>query len=176
MFKVGVGYDAHRLVKGRKLILGGVEVPFEKGLEGHSDADVLCHAIMDAILGAAGLGDIGQVFPDDDPAFEGVSSLGLLYTLVEYCKRKRKVQIVNVDATIVAQRPKLAPYILQMRALLSKAMGIPPERVSVKATTTEGMGFTGTGKGMAAYAVVMIEEEPEEVGGDGRRWVLTKQG
>ncbi|RKY62597.1 MAG: 2-C-methyl-D-erythritol 2,4-cyclodiphosphate synthase [Candidatus Latescibacterota bacterium] len=170
--RVGIGYDAHRLVEGRKLILGGVEVPFEKGLEGHSDADVLCHAIMDAILGAAGLGDIGQMFPDDDPAFKGVSSLGLLYTLVEYCRKRRDIRIVNVDATVVAQRPKLAPYVLQMRALLAKAIGIPAERVSVKATTTEGMGFTGAGEGMAAYAVVMIEEtpkEPEGVEGNGRK-------
>ncbi len=154
--RIGHGYDVHRLVTGRKLILGGVEVPYEKGLLGHSDADVLAHAVMDALLGAAALGDIGKLFPDSDPAYEGADSLLLLQrvteTLTEY-----GYTVGNVDATVLAQRPKLAPHIPAMRENLAAAMGIAPDRVSVKATTEEGLGFTGAGEGIAAHAVVLIE-------------------
>ena len=154
--RIGHGYDVHRLVEGRKLILGGVEIPYERGLLGHSDADVLTHAVMDALLGAAGLGDIGKLFPDHDPAYEGISSLVLLDRV---CERLREEgwQVGNVDATVVAQRPKLAPYIPQMRQNLALHMGVPPEQVNVKATTEEGLGFTGTGQGMAAHAVALLE-------------------
>ena len=154
--RIGHGYDVHRLTGGRKLILGGVDIPWEEGLLGHSDADVLTHAVMDALLGAAGLGDIGKLFPDHDPAYEGISSLALLDRV---CERLREEgwQVGNVDATVVAQRPKLAPYIPQMRQNLALHMGVPPEQVNVKATTEEGLGFTGTGQGMAAHAVALLE-------------------
>lgn len=154
--RIGHGYDVHRLTAGRKLILGGVEVPWEEGLLGHSDADVLTHAVMDALLGAAGLGDIGTLFPDSDPAYAGISSLLLLD---QVCRRLSEDgwQVGNVDATVVAQRPKLAPYLPRMRQNLSLRLGIPPERVNVKATTEEGLGFTGTGQGMAAHAVALLE-------------------
>ncbi|HIY16476.1 MAG TPA: 2-C-methyl-D-erythritol 2,4-cyclodiphosphate synthase [Candidatus Intestinimonas stercorigallinarum] len=154
--RIGHGYDVHRLTGGRKLILGGVDIPWEEGLLGHSDADVLTHAVMDALLGAAGLGDIGKLFPDHDPAYEGISSLVLLDRV---CERLREEgwQVGNVDATVVAQRPKLAPYIPQMRQNLALHMGVPPEQVNVKATTEEGLGFTGTGQGMAAHAVALLE-------------------
>lgn len=155
--RIGHGYDVHRLAPERKLILGGVELLFEKGLLGHSDADVLTHAVMDALLGAAALGDIGQLFPDNDPAYEGADSLVLLgwvtEVLAEHCYR-----IGNVDATVLAQRPKLAPHIPAMREKLAKAMGISVDQVSVKATTEEGLGFTGTGEGIAAHAVALIEK------------------
>ncbi|MBF0496089.1 MAG: 2-C-methyl-D-erythritol 2,4-cyclodiphosphate synthase [Deltaproteobacteria bacterium] len=155
MFRIGFGYDAHRLTSGRLLVLGGVKVPFDLGLLGHSDADVLSHAICDAILGAAGLGDIGRHFPDTDPRWRGILSLTLLTEAVEMLKQK-KFQVVNVDSTIVAQRPKLKDYIPEMESNLAVALGLSPGQVNVKATTTEGMGFTGQGEGMAAYAVALI--------------------
>ena len=154
--RIGHGYDVHRLVPGRRLILGGVEIPFEKGLLGHSDADVLAHALMDALLGAAALGDIGQWFPDKDPRYEGADSLELLRT-VAGALRERGYTLGNVDCTILAQRPKLAPYIPHMRENLAGAMDLPLERVSVKATTEEGLGFTGEGLGIAAHAVALLE-------------------
>ena len=155
--RIGHGYDVHRLVEGRKLILGGVEIPFEKGLLGHSDADVLAHAVMDALLGAAALGDIGKLFPDSDPAYSGADSLVLLRRVAEVLA-EHGYRIGNVDATVLAQRPKLAPHIPEMRERLAAAMGIGPGQVSVKATTEEGLGFTGTGEGIAAHAVALIGE------------------
>ena len=154
--RIGHGYDVHRLVEGRRLILGGVEIPFEKGLLGHSDADVLAHAIMDALLGAAALGDIGRLFPDSDPVYEGADSLKLLERVVEVLK-ENGYTVGNVDATVLAQRPKLAPHIPQMRERLARAMGTDMGRVSVKATTEEGLSFTGAGEGIAAHAVALIE-------------------
>ena len=154
--RVGHGYDVHRLTEGRKLILGGEEIPWERGLLGHSDADVLTHAVMDALLGAAGLGDIGRHFPDTDPAYAGADSLKLLDHVADLL-RARGWRAVNVDATILAQRPKLAPFIPQMRENLAKACGIAASQVSVKATTEEGLGFTGSGEGMAAQAVCLLE-------------------
>lgn len=153
--RTGFGYDVHRLVENRPLVLGGVEIPYEKGLLGHSDADVLLHAIKDALLGAAGLGDIGKHFPDSDPAYKGISSLRLLNHVVDLLHDKG-FRIVNIDATIVAQRPKLAPYISHMNRNIGDTLGIEIERVNVKATTTEGLGFTGNGEGIAAYAVATI--------------------
>ena len=155
--RVGHGYDVHRLVPDRKLILGGVEIPWEKGLLGHSDADVLTHALMDALLGAAALGDIGKLFPDNDPKYLGADSIKLLK---EVCGvlREKNYCICNADCTVLAQRPKLAPYIQAMRAILAQAMGIEPDCVSVKATTEEGLGFTGQGLGIAAHAIVLIEK------------------
>ena len=155
--RIGHGYDVHRLVEGRKLILGGVEIPFEKGLLGHSDADVLAHAVMDALLGAAALGGIGKLFPDSDPAYSGADSLVLLRRVAEVLA-EHGYGIGNVDATVLAQRPKLAPHIPEMRERLAAAMGIGPGQVSVKATTEEGLGFTGTGEGIAAHAVALIGE------------------
>ena len=154
-FRIGQGYDVHRLAEGRKLILGGVEIPYEKGLLGHSDADVLAHAVMDAILGALALGDIGQHFPDTDPAFAGADSIRLLQAVVRLVGQKGW-QVHNVDATVAAQRPKLAPYIGEMRVRLADAMKIPVERVSVKATTEEGLGITGNGDGMTATVVCLL--------------------
>ena len=155
--RIGHGYDVHRLTEGRRLILGGVEIPFEKGLLGHSDADVLAHAVMDALLGAAALGDIGTLFPDSDPAYEGADSLALLGRVARILE-ENGYKVGNVDATVLAQRPKLAPHIPLMRERLAAAMGIGPEQVSVKATTEEGLGFTGAGEGMAAHAVALIKE------------------
>ena len=155
--RIGHGYDVHRLVPERKLILGGVELPFERGLLGHSDADVLAHAVMDALLGAAALGDIGKLFPDSDPAYEGADSLVLLRRVAEVLE-EHGYQIGNVDATVLAQRPKLAPHIPAMRERLAGAMGIDRAQVSVKATTEEGLGFTGSGEGIAAHAVALIEK------------------
>ena len=155
--KVGLGFDVHAFAEGRKLILGGVDIPWEKGLLGHSDADVLTHAIMDALLGAAGLGDIGKAFPDTDPALEGISSLILLERTVELLQQAG-YEPVNVDATLVAQKPKVGPYIPEMRAKLADVLGLPTEQVNVKATTEEGLGFTGTGEGMAAHAVALLEK------------------
>lgn len=155
--RIGHGYDVHRLAQGRRLILGGVEIPFEKGLLGHSDADVLAHAVMDALLGAAALGDIGKLFPDSDPAYEGADSLALLRRVAEALD-ENGYKIGNVDATVLAQRPRLAPHIPLMRERLAAAMGVPAGRVSVKATTEEGLGFTGAGEGIAAHAVAIIEE------------------
>ena len=156
--RVGHGYDVHRLTEGRKLILGGVEIPWERGLLGHSDADVLTHAVMDALLGAAALGDIGRHFPDTDPAYAGADSLKLLDHVADLL-RARGWRAVNVDATILAQRPKLAPHIDQMRDNLAARLGLDREAVNVKATTEEGLGFTGSGEGMAAHAVCLIERE-----------------
>lgn len=154
--RVGHGYDVHRLVEGRALILGGVTVPFDRGLLGHSDADVLTHAVMDALLGAAALGDIGQLFPDSDAAYAGADSIALLERVTALL-REHGWQVGNVDATVVAQAPKLAPYIPDMRRRLAEAMGLDVDCVSVKATTEERLGFTGSGEGMAAHAVVLIE-------------------
>lgn len=153
--RIGHGYDVHRLTEGRRLILGGVDVPFEKGLLGHSDADVLTHAVMDALLGAAALGDIGKWFPDNDPAYAGADSLRLLERVTAIIG-EHGWQVGNVDATILAQRPKLAPHIPAMRENLATRMGISPEQVSVKATTEEKLGFTGSGEGMAAHAVCLL--------------------
>ena len=155
--RIGHGYDVHRLAQGRKLILGGVVIPFEKGLLGHSDADVLTHAVMDALLGAAALGDIGRLFPDSDPAYAGADSLELLKRVAAVL-RENGYKIGNVDATALAQRPRLAPHIPLMRERLASAMGIAPGQVSVKATTEEGLGFTGAGEGIAAHAVALVEE------------------
>ena len=156
--RIGHGYDVHRLVEGRKLILGGVCVPYEKGLDGHSDADVLTHAIMDALLGAAALGDIGKLFPDNDDAFLGADSI-LLLKKVCCVLNEHGYSIGNVDCTVIAQRPKLAPFIEQMRTRLADAMSIPLDCVSVKATTEEKLGFTGEGLGIAAHAVALIDKK-----------------
>ena len=158
--RIGQGYDVHRLVPGRRLILGGVTVPFDMGLDGHSDADVLTHAVMDALLGAAALGDIGHLFPDTDPAYLGADSLGLCRKVSEVLL-EHGFRVVNVDSTVVAQKPKLAPYIPAMRDNLAGALGIPVSCVSVKATTEEHLGFTGSGEGMAAQAVALIESLPQ---------------
>lgn len=155
--RIGHGYDVHRLVEGRKLILGGVDIPYEKGLLGHSDADVLTHALMDALLGACSLGDIGKLFPDNDSAYAGADSV-LLLRRVCALLREKGFRIGNVDCTVLAQRPKLAPHIPAMRRNLADAMGIDVDRVSVKATTEEGLGFTGEGLGIAAHSVVLVEE------------------
>ena len=155
--RIGHGYDVHRLVPERKLILGGVEIPWERGLLGHSDADVLTHALMDALLGAAALGDIGKLFPDNDPAYEGISSLVLPDRVMERLK-EQGFRLGNADMTILAQRPKLAGYIPAMRTLLARHMEVLEDRVNVKATTEEGLGFTGSGDGIAAHAVVLLEE------------------
>ena len=154
--RVGHGYDVHRLVEGRKLILGGVEIPWEKGLLGHSDADVLLHALMDAMLGAAALGDIGQHFPDSDERYAGADSLQLL-SEVSRLLTEAGYRLVNADCTILAQRPKLMPHVPAMRANIARVLGVEPDAVSVKATTEEGLGFTGDGSGIAAHAVVLIE-------------------
>lgn len=154
--RVGHGYDVHRLVEGRALILGGVTVPFDRGLLGHSDADVLTHAVMDALLGAAALGDIGKLFPDSDAAYAGADSIVLLRRVTALL-REHGWQVGNVDATVMAQAPKLAPYIPEMRRRLAEAMGLDVDCVSVKATTEERLGFTGSGEGMAAHAVALIE-------------------
>ncbi|MCR5121573.1 MAG: 2-C-methyl-D-erythritol 2,4-cyclodiphosphate synthase [Ruminococcus sp.] len=154
--RIGQGYDVHRLVEGRKLILGGVTIDYEKGLLGHSDADVLVHAIMDALLGAAAMGDIGHLFPDNDPAYKGADSIALLR---EVCKRvsAEGFSVGNIDATVIAQRPKLAPHIAAMRENIASACGVDISRVSVKATTEEGLGFTGSGEGISALAVCLLE-------------------
>ena len=156
--RVGMGYDVHKLTEGRDLILGGVTIPWEKGLLGHSDADVLIHAVMVALLGAAALGDIGKHFPDTDPAYKGISSLKLLEHVMCLLKRNG-FSVGNVDAVIIAQKPKMAPHIPQMRKNLAEAMGIPEGRVNVKATTEEGLGFTGRGEGIASQAVCLLEEK-----------------
>ena len=154
--RVGHGYDVHRLVEGRKLVLGGVEIPWEKGLLGHSDADVLLHALMDAMLGAAALGDIGRHFPDSDERYAGADSLQLLKE-VSRLLSDAGYRLVNADCTILAQRPKLMPHIPEMRANIARALGADVDAISVKATTEEGLGFTGDGSGIAAHAVVLIE-------------------
>ncbi len=153
--RIGHGYDVHRLVTGRALILGGVQIPFEKGLLGHSDADVLTHAVMDALLGAAALGDIGHLFPDSDPSYAGADSIALA-GIVAKKLADNGYRICNVDATVLAERPKLAPHISQMRQNIAAALGIAVDAVSVKATTEEGLGFTGSGEGIAAHAVCLI--------------------
>ena len=156
-FRIGQGYDVRRLAEGRALILGGVAIPYEQGLDGHSDADVLTHAIMDALLGAAGLGDIGKLFPDTEERYRGISSLLLLRKVGELLKIKGW-QVVNLDSTIVAQAPKISPYREAMRRNLAEALGIDEASVSVKATTEERLGFTGDGSGMAAQAIALIEK------------------
>lgn len=155
MVRVGSGYDVHRLVEGRKLILGGVEIPYEKGLLGHSDADVLLHAICDALLGAAGLGDLGRHFPDSAPKYKGISSL-LLLEEVQRLLSETGFQINNIDATIVAEKPKMAPHVPAMLANIAAAVKVDRSAINVKATTTEGLGFAGRGEGIAAYAVCTI--------------------
>ncbi|MBI2873031.1 MAG: 2-C-methyl-D-erythritol 2,4-cyclodiphosphate synthase [Chloroflexi bacterium] len=155
--RVGVGFDAHPLVDGRPLVLGGVRVPYERGLEGHSDADVVLHALIDAMLGAAALGDIGAHFPSSDPAYKGIASTELLRRTAELL-RQRGWQVSNADATIIAERPKLAAYIASMREATASVLSVEPSRVSIKATTTNGLGFAGRGEGIAAIAVVTIEE------------------
>ena len=154
--RAGIGYDVHKFAEGRKLILGGVEIPYEKGLLGHSDADVIVHAIMDALLGAAALGDIGQHFPDTDPAYEGISSICLLEK-VRQLLEDHHYQVGNIDSIIIAQRPKMMPHLPQMRRNVAGALRIGENRVSIKATTEEGLGFTGRGEGIAAQAVCMLE-------------------
>lgn len=155
MFRIGHGYDVHRLVEGRRLILGGVDIPFERGLLGHSDADVLVHAIMDAILGAAALGDIGKLFPDTDERYSGADSLELLGEVMR-ALREAGYELGNVDSTVIAQRPKLAMHIEQMRGNIARAAGVDAALISVKATTEEKLGFTGEGAGIAAHAVALI--------------------
>ena len=157
---IGMGYDVHRLVEERKLIMGGVEIPFEKGLLGHSDADVLLHAIMDALLGAAALGDIGKFFPDNDPAYEGANSVMLLKKVGEMLQEQRYV-IENIDATIIAQMPKMRPYIDQMRRNIADTLELDLSQVNVKATTEEGLGFTGTGEGISAQAICLLTTPAE---------------
>ena len=157
MMRIGQGYDVHRLTEGRKLILGGVEIPYEKGLLGHSDADVLTHAVMDALLGAAALGDIGKLFPDTDERYRGADSLVLL-SAVGRVLAENGYAVVNVDSTVIAQAPKLAPYREQMRKNMAARLGIDVDRISVKATTEERLGFTGDGSGMAAQAIALIEK------------------
>ena len=163
--RIGSGYDVHKLAEGRKLILGGVEIPYELGLLGHSDADVLVHAIMDALLGAAALGDIGQHFPDSDPAYKGADSMKLL-AFVRKLLDDHGYVIENIDSTIIAQRPKLASYIPAMRQGIAETLGLPVSRVNVKATTEEGLGFTGQGQGMAAQAVCLLGEIGNYAGAD----------
>lgn len=160
MMRIGHGYDVHKLVSGRKLILGGVDVPYERGLLGHSDADVLLHAISDAILGAIGEGDIGKHFPDTDPAYKGADSIKLLMHVMGLA-RERGYAIGNVDATIVAQRPKLASHIPQMRQNIAQALDCEADRINVKATTTEELGFCGRGEGIAAYSVALLQRRHE---------------
>jgi 2-C-methyl-D-erythritol 2,4-cyclodiphosphate synthase len=163
--RVGMGYDVHKLVEGRKLIIGGVEIPYEKGLLGHSDADVLLHAITDAILGAAALGDIGKHFPDTDPRYEGADSLKLLSEAARMVDEKNFI-IENVDATIIAQKPKMRPYIDTMRENIAKALNISVDRVNVKATTEEGLGFTGSGEGISSQAIASISSVDNYIYGE----------
>ena len=160
--RIGTGYDVHRLVEGRRLILGGVDIPFEKGLLGHSDADVLVHAIMDALLGAAALGDIGLHFPDSDPAYKGADSLSLARRVSKILEENGWT-IENVDSTVIAQAPRLRPYIDQMRANIAGALGIDVRKVSVKATTVEHLGFTGRGEGISAQAAALLTSSPEQL-------------
>jgi len=157
LIKIGLGYDAHRLAEGRDLILGGVKIPHEKGLLGHSDADVLSHAIGEAILGALSLGDLGKHFPDTDEKYKGISSLKIL-SMIQDMIQKENARVINIDSTIVAQEPKLSPYIEGMRANLAHVLKINTDQVSVKATTTESLGFTGKKEGISAYAVVLMEK------------------
>lgn len=156
---VGLGYDVHRLAAGRRLVLGGVEIPYDRGLDGHSDADVLLHALMDALLGAVGLGDIGRHFPPSDPAYKGADSLELLRRVVRLVAEEG-YRPVNCDIALLAERPKIGPYADQMRERIGAVLGISPRRVGIKATTNEQMGFVGREEGMAAYAVALVEEIP----------------
>lgn len=158
MMKIGQGFDAHALVAGRRLVIGGVAIPHEKGLAGHSDADVLIHAVCDALLGAAGLGDIGSHFPDTDARYKGIDSRRLLREVAQLLK-ERGLKAVNVDATIIAQAPKMAPHIPAMRANLAADLGIAPDAVNVKAKTTEKLGFVGRGEGIAAEAVALLSDQ-----------------
>lgn len=155
--RVGMGYDVHRLTEDRDLILGGVKIDWEKGLLGHSDADVLIHAVMDALLGAAALGDIGKHFPDTDPAYKGISSVKLLVHVAGLL-REHGYEVGNIDATIIAQKPKMAPHIPQMRKNMAEALGIPESKINVKATTEEGLGFTGSGEGISSQAICLLTE------------------
>ena len=155
--RIGMGYDVHKLVEGRKMIIGGVEIPYEKGLLGHSDADVLLHAIMDAMLGAVALGDIGKHFPDTDPQYKGISSIALLEHVGHLLEESDDV-IENIDATIIAQRPKMAPHIAAMRENVAEALGISVEQINIKATTEEGLGFTGTGEGISSQAICALKK------------------
>ena len=155
--RIGHGYDVHRLTAGRKLVVGGVEIPYVLGLDGHSDADVLVHAVMDALLGAAAMGDIGKLFPDNDPQYCGISSILLLETVVRRLK-DAGYRVGNVDATIVAQKPKMAPYLSEMVQILAKSLQVPADRVNIKATTEEHLGFTGREEGIAAHAVCLLME------------------
>lgn len=157
MYRVGHGFDAHRLVEGRRLVLGGVDIPFEKGLLGHSDADALIHAICDALLGAVGMGDIGRMFPDTDERYRGISSLVLLEHVAKEIASKG-YRVSNIDSTIAAQAPRMAPHVGLMRENIARAVGVETGQVSVKATTTEMMGFTGRGEGVAVWAVALIEK------------------
>lgn len=166
--RIGMGYDVHRLVEGRKLILGGVEIPYEKGLLGHSDADVLLHAVMDALLGAAALGDIGKHFPDTDERYRGISSVELLKQVGDMLDEQCMV-IENIDATVIAQRPKLLPYMEQMKQNIAEALRLAPGRVNVKATTEEGLGFTGSGEGISAQAVCLLQPLMDEIADDRMR-------
>lgn len=156
--RVGIGYDVHRLEAGRPLVLGGVEIPCERGLAGHSDGDVLLHAVMDALLGAAGLGDIGSHFPNSDPRYKGISSLVLLRQVAALVSRDGWL-VVNTDASLVAESPRVAPFVEEMRRRIGQALGISPEQVGIKATTGEGLGFAGRGEGMAAWAVALLEKK-----------------
>lgn len=162
--RVGMGYDVHKLVEGRELILGGVNIPWEKGLLGHSDADVLIHAVMDALLGAAALGDIGKHFPDTDPAYKGISSILLLKNVAKLLE-KNGFEVGNIDATIIAQKPKMAPHIPQMRKNMAEVLGISEDRLNIKATTEEGLGFTGSGEGISSQAICLLVEKKSEIGG-----------
>ena len=164
--RIGTGYDVHRLVENRALILGGVAVPYEKGLLGHSDADVLVHAIMDALLGAAALGDIGKHFPDSDPEYAGVSSILLLKKVADLLAEEHYL-VGNIDATIIAQRPKLATYLQEMRENIAEALGISLNQINIKATTEEGLGFTGSGEGIASQAVCLLNTVGDYFGGGG---------
>lgn len=158
MFRIGHGYDVHRMTEGRALIIGGIKIPYDRGLDGHSDADVLTHAVMDAVLGAAGLGDIGQHFPDTDPAYAGADSIALARNV--YAKIKELgYKIGNIDSTVIAQKPRLAPYISDMRRRLAEAFDADPDAVNVKATTEEGLGFTGSCEAIAAHAVVLLVKQ-----------------
>lgn len=166
--RIGMGYDVHRLTEGRKLILGGVEIPYEKGLLGHSDADVLIHAVMDALLGAAALGDIGKHFPDTDEKYRGISSMVLLRRVAKLLEKKCLV-IENIDATVIAQRPKLLPYMEQMRSNIAEALGLETDQVNIKATTEEGLGFTGSGEGISAQAVCLLQPLADLIADDRMR-------
>lgn len=157
-FRIGQGYDAHRLVENRRLVLGGVDIPFEKGLLGHSDADILVHAIMDAILGAIAEGDIGKMFPDTSSEFSGISSIELLRRVASVLS-KRSYELVNIDSTVILQRPKISPYILDMRRNIAEALDVAVEVISIKATTEENMGYTGSGEGAKAIAIALVAKK-----------------